>query len=152
MNNTLDAIFAAIDMAATDATAKGDKWIVIDCVYGYLDKLETHDYQQVLACILALIEKYPELDYGGPGPFGTFIEGQPVGAYTPQLLDSLQRQPSSQVVSWLDRTMRMEEEEREKQGGTTPAQFARALKAVLLHPSVSEDCKSFAQMCLADIA
>ncbi|MGT2489886.1 hypothetical protein ACU4GD_03415 [Cupriavidus basilensis] len=55
-----DSIFSNIDKAAAEARAQGDKWIVIDCIYEHLGALESQDYQQVLARILALIEKYPE--------------------------------------------------------------------------------------------
>ncbi|WP_416052072.1 hypothetical protein [Cupriavidus basilensis] len=148
MNPDSDSIFSNLDKAAAEARAQGDKWIVIDRIYEHLDALESQDYQEVLARILALIEKYPELDYGGPGPFGSLIERQPVGAYAAQLLASLKRQPSTQVVGFLDRMMRMDEAEREEQGGPTVAAFLDALNAVLRHPAADDGCREFAQMCL----
>ncbi|WP_137935786.1 hypothetical protein [Chitinivorax sp. B] len=152
MNNDLDAIFAILTSAAADASAKYDKWIVIDSAYAQQTALSTHDYQQVLTHILTLIEQYPELDYGGPGPFGTLIEAQPVGAYSQQLLDSLHRQPSIQVIGWLNRTMRMDGSERSISGGVSEVDFTEALRMVLQHPLASEDCKSFAELCLTDLA
>ena len=112
--------------------------------------MAAHDYPQVLARILALIEAFPELDYGGPGPFGSFIETQPVGAYSQALVASLARVPSVQVLGWLDRTMRMDAAQRAADGGLEAPAFAAVAQAVLAHPLTSADCQSFGRMCLDD--
>ncbi len=152
MEKQTDPVFDILLAAAAEANAQGDKWIVIDCAYEHLDALGDHDFDEVLAQILALVERYPELDFGGPGPFGGFIEQRPVDAYADQLLASLERQPSVQVVGWLDRIMRAKGARRKKAwAALPPARFALALAAVLRHPLASEDCKTFAQECLADI-
>ncbi len=152
MEKRTDPVFGILLAAAAEANAKGDKWIVIDCAYEHMDALGDHDFDEALAQILALVERYPELDFGGPGPFGNFIERQPVAAYADQLLASLERQPSVQVVGWLDRIMRVEGSRREKAwAALPPARFALALAAVLRHPLAREDCKSFAQECLAEM-
>lgn len=147
MEKALDLIFEELVGATQEATSKDDKWIIIDRAYAHLDDLSSHDYQQVLQRILALIEKYPELDYGGPGPFGSFLETQPVGAYSLELVASLQRQPSVQVLGWLDRTMRMDAAQRTADGGIEPSYYADVVTTVLQHPMASENCKSFARMC-----
>jgi hypothetical protein len=148
MENELDSIFENIYMAAADAAAANDKWLVIDCTYRYVEDWPHYDYQEVLARILAVIEHFPELDYGGPGPFGEFIETQPIGAYAYQLAQSLQRRPSVQVLGWLDRTMRVDASVREAQGGLEDEEFIEVLTEVLEHPLASESCKAFARMCL----
>ncbi|PUE09358.1 hypothetical protein B9Z51_10780 [Limnohabitans sp. T6-5] len=150
MAKPLNSIFDDLLKAAQEAALKQDKWIIIDRAYAHLDDLSSHDYQQVLQRILALIEKYPELDYGGPGPFGSFLETQAVGAYSPQLVASLQRQPSVQVLGWLDRTMRMDESQRTADGGIEPSYYAEVVTTVLQHPMASENCKSFARMCVEE--
>lgn len=152
MEKRTDAVFEILRAAAAEANARGDKWIVIDCAYEHMDTLGDHDFDEVLAQVLALVERYPQLDFGGPGPFGDFIEQQPVDAYASQLLESLERQPSVQVVGWLDRIVRAKGARRKKAWvALPPARFALALAAVLRHPLTTEDCKSFAQVCLADI-
>lgn len=152
MEKRTDAVFEILRAAAAEANAKGDKWIVIDCAYEHMDALGDHDFDEVLAQILALVERYPQLDFGGPGPFGDFIEQQPVDAYADQLLASLERQPSVQVVGWLDRIMRAEGCRRQKAwAAMPPSRFAVALEAVLKHPLAAEDCRSFVRECLADI-
>ncbi len=150
MNKKLGLIFEDFLAAAEEAMSKQDKWIIIDRVYAHLDDLSSHDYQQVLQRILVLIEKYPELDYGGPGPFGSFLETQPVGAYSLELVASLQRQPSVQVLGWLDRTMRMDESQRTADGCIEPSYYAEVVTTVLQHPMASENCKSFARMCVEE--
>ena len=150
MSQTLVAMFESLGAAAASATEKQDKWIVIDHAYTQLEAWSEHEYSQVLDHILALIEEFPELDYGGPGPFGEFIETQPVGRYSHQLAASLQRRPSVQVLGWLDRTMRMQRAQRIAQGGLERSAYIELLQAVMAHPLASADCREFAQLCLAD--
>lgn len=150
-NEPTDAVFDVLRAAAAEAQAKHDKWLLIDCAYDNLDELGDMEFDKALAGILALVESYPDLDYGGPGPFGTLIEEHPAADYTPQLLTSLQRQPSGWVVSLLDRMTRVPADQRGKNGFVTIADFIRSLEAVLQHPSASEDCRSFASLCLEDL-
>ena len=150
MDKKLGLIFKDFLTAAEEATSKQDEWIMIDQAHAHLDDLSSHDYPQVLQRILTLIEKYPELDYGGPGPFGSFLETQPVGAYSLELVASLQRQPNVQVLGWLDRTMRMDASQRTADGGIEPSYYAEVVTTVLQHPMASENCKSFARICLEE--
>lgn len=150
MNTALNSIFTTLAEAAEQSRAQGDKWIVIDCAYQHLDALRLHDYPQVLEQILALVETYPELDYGGPGPFGMLIEAQAIAAYEGALLASLARQPSCQVLGWLSRTMQLEDAERDALGLISRARFAQLLEDVQVHPSVPKDCVDFAQFCQED--
>jgi hypothetical protein len=109
VSTTLEQLFSQFTSAAQAARDQQDKWLIIDPVYEHLETLQDAALEQVLPHILTLIETYPELDYGGPGPFGSLIEEHPMAAYTPALLASLERQPSVQVIGWLDRTMRVDE-------------------------------------------
>ena len=75
-----------------------------------------------------------------------------MAAYTPALLESLQRQPSVQVIGWLDRTMRVNEDfQRGDPNPVGAAEFAAVLKKVIDSPLASDDCKEFAQLCLKDL-
>lgn len=150
MTTALNSIFTTLAEAAEQSRAQNDKWIVIDCAYQHLDALRLHDYPQVLEQILALVETYPELDYGGPGPFGMLIEAQAIPAYEGALLASLARQPSTQVLGWLSRTMQLEDAERDALGLISRARFTQLLEDVQVHPLVPEDCVDFAQLCLED--
>lgn len=152
MSTSIEELFSQFRNAAQAASEQHDKWLIIDPVYEHLETLQASALEQVLPHILALIEAYPELDYGGPGPFGSLIEEHPMAAYTPALLASLQRQPSVQVIGWLDRTMRVNEDF--QRGDPSPvgaAEFAAVLKKVIDSPLASDDCKGFAQLCLKDL-
>ena len=152
MSTPIEELFSQFRSAAQAASEQHDKWLIIDPVYEHLETLQASALEQVLPHILALIEAYPELDYGGPGPFGSLIEERPMAAYTPALLESLQRQPSVQVIGWLDRTMRVNEDfQRGDPNPVGAAEFAAVLKKVIDSPLASDDCKGFAQLCLKDL-
>lgn len=152
MHTTIEALFSQFNTAAQAAQEQHNKWLIIDLVYEHVETLQTAALDQVLPHILALIEAHPELDYGGPGPFGSLIEEHPMAAYTPALLASLERQPSVQVIGWLDRTMRVDEDfQRESPNPVGPAEFAAVLAKIVDSPLASDDCKEFAQICLKDL-
>ena len=135
MSTPIEELFSQFRSAAQAASEQHDKWLIIDPVYEHLETLQASALEQVLPHILALIEAYPELDYGGPGPFGSLIEEHPMAAYTPALLESLQRQPSVQVIGWLDRTMRVNEDfQRGDPNPVGAAEFAAVLKKVIDSP------------------
>lgn len=152
MNNYLDTIFDDIRSSAKHALESNDKYIVIDKIYEYLEDFSAFDFQEILERILSTIEDYPSLDYGGPGPFGTFIEEQPFSCYTPSLLASLRRKPSTQVVGWLDRSIM--DEDFQNGSGTNPVSagdFASCLVEIISNSSASAECREFSDMCLSDL-
>ncbi|MET1079500.1 MAG: hypothetical protein ABWY06_15920 [Pseudomonas sp.] len=152
MHQYLHSLFETFAHAAAEARETGDKYRLIDRVYQQLDELALFPLPEVLGCILALIERFPELDYGGPGPFGTYIEEHRLSEYTPALLASIHRQPSIQTLGWLDRTMGVEN----FQNGlgtnpVSPAQFAQALEQVIAGTQATPACREFAESCLSDL-
>ena len=75
-----------------------------------------------------------------------------MAAYTPALLASLERQPSVQVIGWLDRTMGVDEDfQRGDPNPVGAAEFAAVLEKIIVSPRASGDCKQFAQTCLKDL-
>ena len=151
LSSPLPALFARFHDCAAQALAQDDKWLVIDPVYEHMELLAAQPLEQLLPHILQLVETYPMLDYGGPGPFGSLIEEHPMAAYTPALLASLQRQPSVQIMGWLDRCVRAEG--LDLPGGPNPvrpADYAAVLEQLLHHPLASDECKEFAQDSLED--
>ena len=152
MPSTLNDLFAQFEPAAKAAQEQGDKYLIIDPIYEHLETLQAAPFDEVLPRILKLIETWPEADYGGPGPFGSLIEEHPMASYTPALAQSLLRQPSIQVIGWLDRTTRVDDDMRERDPNPVGnAEFAAVLRQVLVHPGASQDCKDFAQDCLNDL-
>jgi hypothetical protein len=148
----LHSLFDQLKYAANESRLTRDKWILIDKIYEKIDDLSIFPFQDVLQKILSLIEEYPDLDYGGPGPFGTFIEGHAFVDYTPALMESLTRQPSIQVIGWLNRSV-LDGNFQNGSGNNpvTPKEFALQLYALLKHPLASQECKEFAEICFANL-
>ena len=86
----------------------GDKYVFIDPAYDITDELEKLEKPfEAVELILRLIERSPKIDYGGPGPFGTFLEkfcqkGLNMG-YEELLVESLQRKPTQYTIFLLMR-------------------------------------------------
>ena len=75
-----------------------------------------------------------------------------MAAYTPALLASLERQPSVQVIGWLDRTMGVDEDfQRGDPSPVGPDEFSAVLEKIITSPLASDGCKEFAQVCLNDL-
>ena len=53
--------------------------------------------------ILKLIERSPDMDYGGPGPLGNFLETHYKKGYEELLLKSIERQPKEYTLYLLHR-------------------------------------------------
>jgi hypothetical protein len=148
----LEELFHEFDLSARKASNEGDKYIIIDRVYENFDDLSAFPFKEVLGKILELIERYPALDYGGPGPFGSFIEEHPTSEYAHELLDSLYRQPSTQVLGWLDRTMSDNDFQDDNAASPEVKQKYKAcLLSVMSNPKTTSDCKDFASICVKDL-
>ncbi|MFD1245086.1 hypothetical protein [Paralysiella testudinis] len=152
MSEYLENLFLEFHQAAQKARDADDKYIIIDRVYENIDDLSVFPFADVLNKIVALIEQYPELDYGGPGPFGSFIEEHKISEYSTTLLDSLYRQPSISIVGLLDRAAM----ENDFQNGNPvpsdlPQKFRECLEHVVSNPKTNESCREFAMTCLQDL-
>lgn len=144
----LDHVFRRLDAAAAESLRSGSKWPVIDCACEHLADFLAFEFPVVLDRILALIERYPTLDYGGPGPFGSYIEEHPMPLWTPQLQQSLRRQPSVQVLGWLDRTVGTEGLQNGREGIPPRADYAALLRELIQHPLASDEFREFATLSL----
>jgi hypothetical protein len=87
----------------------GDNYAFIDPAYELLNEIEEQgnsiDYVEP---IFQLIERCPDIDYGGPGPFGTFLERLDGHNNSKELRKSLQRKPMPYTVYLLERVCRSE--------------------------------------------
>jgi len=97
-----------LEQLINEAYEKGDKYIFIDPAYDITDELEALEKPyEAVEPILRLIERCPDIDYGGPGPFGTFLEKtyrKDSGTrYEDLLLESLQRNPTPYTIYLLAR-------------------------------------------------
>ncbi|WP_346320863.1 hypothetical protein [Chitinophaga sp. YIM B06452] len=86
----------------------------------YLDEIMTFvksnkDYKKAFEPIFLLIEKYPNVDLGSPGPLVHTLE-EYRGEYESFLIDSLKRRPTSLTAWMLNRIINVEENQLVKKG------------------------------------
>ena len=82
--------------------------------------------ERVVPALLALIERYPQADFGTPGPLVHVLECQP--GYPEQLAASLERQPT-ELAAWMANRLLNSRLAREDRGA-----WLRRLTAVTSHP------------------
>lgn len=86
------------------AQETGDGYEFIDPAYEIMDELEeTENNFEAVEPILQLIERSPYIDYGGPGPLGSFLEGHYKKGYEELLLKSIERKPTEYTLHLLHR-------------------------------------------------
>jgi len=87
-----------------EAHKTGDKYVFQDPAYNITDELEELEKPfEAVEPIMRLIERSPNIDYGGPGPFGSFIEKFSHEGYEELLIESLQRKPTNYTIFLLNR-------------------------------------------------
>ena len=98
--HNLEELKQAIDKAATT----GDKYQFIDPVFDLTDELEQCETPfDAVRPILELIESSPNIDFGGPGPLGSFMEKFYHEGYEEELVASLKRKPTEYTIALMFR-------------------------------------------------
>lgn len=88
------------------ASNTGDNYDFIDPAYEVIDELEEMKNNfDAVEPILQLIERSPEIDYGGPGPLGSFLESHYKKGYEELLVKSIERKPTEFTLHLLHRIM-----------------------------------------------
>ncbi|WP_286967777.1 hypothetical protein [Flavobacterium sp. UBA4854] len=86
------------------AVDQDDKYAFQDPAYDLIEEIEdSKEAFDFVEPIFHLIERSPEIDYGAPGPFGSFLEKFYHKGYEEKLIDSLKRQPKEYTVFLLHR-------------------------------------------------
>ena len=85
--------------------------------------------ERVAPALLALLERYPQADFGTPGPLVNALEGQ-VG-YTELLAGSLERQPT-ELTAWMANRLLNSRLPREERGV-----WLKRLTVVTSHPNAA---------------
>lgn len=86
------------------ADNKRDKYLFQDPAYEIMDEIEELDNAfDFLEPIFLLVERSPDIDFGGPGPFGGFLEKFYHNGYEDTLVKSLQRKPKKYTIYLLKR-------------------------------------------------
>jgi hypothetical protein len=92
--------------------------------------------ERVAASLLALLERYPQADFGTPGPLVQALEGQP--GYPELLAGSLDRQPT-ELTAWMANRLlnsRLPREER--------SAWLQRLTVVTSHPKAAASVRDSA--------
>ncbi|RZL68008.1 MAG: hypothetical protein EOO93_04315 [Pedobacter sp.] len=86
------------------AEESGDKYDFIDPAYEVADELNGIENNfDAIEPILLIIERSPDIDYGGPGPLGSFLENHYKKGYEELLLKSIERRPTEFTLHLLHR-------------------------------------------------
>jgi len=96
-----------LEYCIKEAVKNKDKYAFIDPAYDIVDEISELDNAiDYLEPLLSLIERSPAIDFGGPGPIGTFIETFYKNGYEEELVKSLLRKPRIYTVFLLRRLLR----------------------------------------------
>jgi len=97
-------IIKRLEEFVNKAKETGDKYDFIDPAYEVTDELNVMENNfDAIEPILLLIERSPDIDYGGPGPLGSFLENHYKKGYEELLLNSIERKPTEFTLHLLHR-------------------------------------------------
>ncbi len=103
MNKSIQLIVRRLEEHIQMTQRSGNKYDFIDKAHELCMELETlGDAGEAIEPLFRCIERSPDIDYGGPGPIGQFLEAFDGGIYEKQLLHSLQRKPTLYTIHLLD--------------------------------------------------
>lgn len=104
MKKDLNDYIFELEQLINIANQNKDKYSFQDPAYEIMDEIEelsnSFDFVEP---ILLLIERSPDIDFGGPGPFGTFLEKFYRNGYEEMLIKSLQRGSKKYTIFLLER-------------------------------------------------
>jgi len=101
--------------------------------YKSMDELKSkEDFEKAIEPIFKLIEKYPQTDFGSPGPFVHTLEFF-TGYYEDYLFESLNRRPTLLTVLMLNSIINEEDNLIIKQN------LMDRLESLLTHPSLDKE-------------
>lgn len=105
-----------------------------------MDKWETNqDYKKAIPAIFHLIEKFPNADFGSPGPLVHSLEAKGVKQYEAELQSSLMRKPTSLTIWMYNRIINAEKDKRILSG------HIERLKLFSKHPVIDGELKQVAE-------
>ncbi|MGY3188067.1 hypothetical protein [Lysinibacillus sp. TE18511] len=104
MGNEVEGYIYELEKLIELADREKDKYLFIDPVYEIIDEIEELGYAfDFVEPIFLLVERSPDIDFGGPGPLGSFLEKFYHNGYEDILVKSLQRKPKEYTIYLLER-------------------------------------------------
>ena len=136
MSKEINDYILELEKLIDEAHKTGDKYVFIDPAYDIMDALEELENPfEAVKPILQLIERSPYIDYGGPGPLGSFLEKfyhkDSNVSYEDLLLESLQRKPTNYTIFLLNRLCRVKD-------NPDSSRYVKAIKAYANSDCVDE--------------
>ncbi|EAA3799333.1 hypothetical protein DOQ73_24085 [Salmonella enterica subsp. enterica] len=150
METVLTNLFEELGAAAKQAQESGDNCIFDDRAYENAYLFSLFPFSDVLSKIINLVESFPEVDYGGSGVLGGFIEEHHPSKYAQALMDSLSRQPNEYFIGLLN-VLVMDndfQDGRRLPGLEFLREFHDCLRKVISDSKASQSCKEYAEDCL----
>lgn len=105
----IDQVIPRLQEKIEEAYKSGNKYDFIDPAYDILDDAEKEmdNPSDLVEPLFRLIENSPNIDFGGPGPIGSFVERadweKDQEAYEQKVMDSLKRKPTEYMIFMLFR-------------------------------------------------
>jgi len=130
---TTDEIIASLSSFVPTERSDDDN---ISYFYDLMEQLKhNHDKERAIDPIFRLIEKYPHIDYGSPGPLVHTLESGFHDMYQDQLFASLDRLPTPLTVWMLNRLTNADQNYLEHKVLT------EKMHSLLQHPLLDEETK-----------
>lgn len=104
----------------------------VDFLYQLTDELLTNaDASEAIRSLFLLLEKYPDEDFGSPGPIVHTLEKFGI-KYEPELFDSLKRKPTLLTIWMLNRIINVANDE------STRDKLITKMREILVHELVRD--------------
>ena len=104
MTEQITTVIAQIEAYIQTAEEADDASDYLEPISEIVDELiELENNFDAIQPILELIERSPDIDYGGPGPLGHFLERHTKKGYEELLLKSIDRKPTIYTLDLLHR-------------------------------------------------
>lgn len=104
MHSELTRLLILLEDSIVDEAYNEDLW-VISCDVVEEIKEQEEDPLEAVESIFKLMEKYPDVEFGQPGPIVHFVENQYKNGYEEKLVESINRQPTKQTIWMLNRVI-----------------------------------------------
>lgn len=115
MTEQITKIIDEIESYIQTAEEADDASDYLEPISETLEKLlELENNSAAIQPILELIERSPDIDYGGPGPLGHFLEKHSKKGYEELLLQSIARKPTIYTLDLLHRLITDKEDPNHK--------------------------------------
>ncbi len=100
----MDSYIKRLEDAIQQADQTGDKYKFQDPAYDIIEEVQLRENPfDAVRPILTMIENAPAIDFGGPGPLGSFLESFYHEGYEEELVASLKRKPTEYTVALMFR-------------------------------------------------